>query len=340
MTSKKSVWIALACLLLASGGIIAQGAVEAPPAEAAAPTTPAATAAPASAAPTTPASEAPTYTKKGADTCLKCHDESSEFPVMSIFKTKHARPADPRTPFAKLQCETCHGPGGHHAEEVDEGQKQAPIGTFGLKSSIPAEKQNQVCLGCHQDQARISWKGSPHGGNDVPCAACHKIHAEHDPVLTVATQPDTCYACHKLQRAEFEKPSVHPVRFAQMQCSSCHEVHGSMAEHLLIKPTLNETCYSCHAEKRGPFLWEHAPVAEKCTNCHVPHGSIHPTLLVKRPPLLCQSCHSQAGHPSVARTGAGLPSGTPSGILLGGACTNCHSQVHGSNDPSGVKLMR
>ena len=28
------------------------------------------------------------------------------------------------------------------------------------------------------------------------------------------------------------------------------------------------------------------------------------------------------------------------GALLGGACTNCHSQVHGSNDPSGVKLMR
>ena len=27
------------------------------------------------------------------------------------------------------------------------------------------------------------------------------------------------------------------------------------------------------AEKRGPFLWEHAPVVENCTNCHTPHGS-------------------------------------------------------------------
>ncbi len=113
-----------------------------------------------------------------------------------------------------------------------------------------------------------------------------------------------------------------------------------MAAKLLLKPTLNETCYTCHAEKRGPFLWEHAPVAENCTNCHTPHGSIHPTLLVKRAPLLCQQCHSQSGHPSVARTGAGLPGGSPSGFLLAGACINCHSQVHGSNDPSGVKLMR
>jgi DmsE family decaheme c-type cytochrome len=320
----KTLWIAFACLLL-SGVVDAQDSTPAP-------------AQPAEVKPAE--ATAPTYTKRGADTCLKCHDESSKFPVLSIFKTRHAQPADPRTPFAKLQCETCHGPGGQHAQEVPEGQKQAPIGTFGVKSKVPAAKQNEVCLGCHQDQARMSWKGSPHGGNDVPCAACHKIHAEHDAVLTVATQPEVCYACHKVQRAEFDKPSVHPVRFAQMQCSSCHAVHGSMTDHLLIKPTLNETCYTCHAEKRGPFLWEHAPVAENCATCHTPHGSINPTLLVKRAPLLCQQCHSQAGHPSVARTGAGLPSGTPSAFLLGGSCTNCHSQVHGSNDPSGVKLMR
>ncbi len=351
MELKRPAKILLAAIALTAGFAVAWAqtpapAPTAPPAEATPEATPEAAPeakaeAPAEEKAETPAApHAPTYTKKGADTCLKCHDESSKFPVLAIFKTRHATQADPRTPFAKLQCETCHGPGSEHAEEVPEGQKQAPIRTFGVKSKIPAEQQNQVCLGCHQDQARISWKGSPHGGNDVPCAACHKVHAEHDPVLTVATQPDVCYACHKTQRAEFDKPSVHPVRFAQMQCSSCHAVHGAMAEHLLVKPTLNETCYTCHAEKRGPFLWEHAPVAEKCTNCHVPHGSIHPTLLVKRAPLLCQECHSQAGHPSVARTGAGLPGGNPSAFVLAGSCTNCHSQVHGSNDPSGVKLMR
>ena len=155
-----------------------------------------------------------------------------------------------------------------------------------------------------------------------------------------AEQADVCFACHKKQRADFNKPSHHPVRFGQMTCTDCHSPHGSAATALLKKSTLNQTCYGCHAEKRGPFLWEHAPASEDCTLCHTPHGSIHPALLTKRPPLLCQQCHSQSGHTSLALTGAGLPGGSPSGFLLAGSCLNCHSQVHGSNHPSGVKLMR
>ena len=109
---------------------------------------------------------------------------------------------------------------------------------------------------------------------------------------------------------------------------------------MLAKQSLNQTCYSCHAEKRGPVLWEHAPVSEDCSLCHAPHGSVHMALLKKPAPLLCQQCHSPAGHPSVAYTAQGLPSGTPSGFLLAGSCANCHTQVHGSNHPSGARLMR
>ncbi len=53
----------------------------------------------------------PEYSRAGADTCLSCHDESSEFPVLAIFKTRHALGSDSRTPFANLQCVSCHGPG-------------------------------------------------------------------------------------------------------------------------------------------------------------------------------------------------------------------------------------
>ena len=51
------------------------------------------------------------YTEKGADTCLQCHGEAWPYPILPIFKSKHGQRADGRTPFAKLQCETCHGPG-------------------------------------------------------------------------------------------------------------------------------------------------------------------------------------------------------------------------------------
>lgn len=295
------------------------------------------------------------YTKEGADTCIKCHDEDSDYPVFDIFKTSHGMREDKRTPFANLQCETCHGPGaagrvameetlatGGHVGKVRPGQQRPPIINFGAKSDEAVEEQNAMCLGCHQGNQHISWKGSTHESAKIACASCHRIHIQDDPVLSTQRQPDVCLKCHKKQSADFYKPSSHPVRAGLMTCTECHKPHGSAADKLLAKPTLNQTCYTCHAEKRGPFLWSHAPASEDCSLCHTPHGSVHPSLLVKSPPLLCQQCHSVTGHPAVARTGDALPGGAsaPSAFLLAGGCTNCHSQVHGSNHPSGVKAMR
>jgi DmsE family decaheme c-type cytochrome len=275
------------------------------------------------------------YSEKGADTCLGCHS------VEPFFKTKHARREDRRTPFAGLQCEACHGPGGKHVKGMSSGEP-VPITTrFGPKSTQTAAEQNKPCLGCHERDARVHWKGSQHEAADLACANCHQLHTARDRVFTANGQAEACLACHIRQRGDFYKTSVHPVRYGTVRCSDCHSSHGSSpGGKLLVKSTLNQTCYTCHAEKRGPLLWEHAPVSEDCSLCHTPHGSVHSALLKKPPPLLCQQCHSAAGHPSLAYTPSGLPSGTPSGFLLAGGCINCHSRVHGSNHPSGAKLMR
>ena len=330
----------MSALLLVSGLAFSAAAQTADPA-AAAPVPAAAAPAPAAAEPPPPAPSLGTeYTEKGADTCLVCHTEAWPYPVFPIFKTKHAVRADKRTPFAVggLQCEACHGPGAKHAAS---GDKNA-INNFKVTSFLSPAERNKFCLECHRGNARTGWIASTHESNGLACSNCHKIHAERDPVLATATQPEVCYNCHKQQRADFAKPSTHPVRFGRMTCSECHSPHGSNTVAMLAKPTVNQTCYACHAEKRGPFLWEHAPVAEDCTLCHSPHGTVRPSLLTKTPPLLCQQCHTVAGHPSVAYTGAALPGAGAGGsaFLLAGSCTNCHSQVHGSNHPSGVKLMR
>lgn len=289
--------------------------------------------------PPPPPSMGTEYSEKGADTCLMCHVEGADFPVFAIFKTKHANRADKRTPFAGLQCEACHGPGKKHA---DGGGGPDGINSFKSTSFLPPAQRNKYCLECHKGNARTGWHASTHESNGIACSNCHKIHAERDPVLAKATQPEVCYNCHKKQRADFAKPSAHPVRFGKIACSECHSPHGSDASAMLVKPTLNQTCYTCHAEKRGPFLWEHAPAAEDCTLCHSPHGGVNQALLKKNAPLLCQQCHTVAGHPAVARTNAALPGGGAGGsaFLLAGSCLNCHSQVHGSNHPSGSKLMR
>jgi nitrate reductase cytochrome c-type subunit len=130
---------------------------------------------------TAPASvSAVEYSQKGADTCIKCHDVDSEYPVFDIFKTKHAMKADSRTPFAGLQCEACHGPGvkgmafmedaqkaGGHVGKVRPGEKRPPILNFGAKSDEPVETQNRMCLQCHEDDNHIAWRGSAHEMGEV-----------------------------------------------------------------------------------------------------------------------------------------------------------------------------
>ncbi|MCP4453259.1 MAG: DmsE family decaheme c-type cytochrome, partial [Planctomycetes bacterium] len=186
----------------------------------------------------------------------------------------------------------------------------------------------------------FAWHGGDHDYNDISCADCHVSHAARDPVLTTSTQPEVCFDCHRAQRSQSLKPYSHPFTEGKMDCSGCHSAHGETTELQFVRQTLNDTCYACHAEKRGPYLWEHAPAAEDCSTCHDPHGSNHPGMVSLRGPMLCQGCHSQAGHPSLANTPEGLAGESPSQYLLGRNCMNCHTAVHGSNHPSGSKLMR
>lgn len=279
------------------------------------------------------------YSKKGADTCLSCHDDQV---TLAVFRTKHAAPGDSNSPFGhgQLQCEACHGPGGDHAGRVRRGEERPSVVRFGSDSETPIAEQNGLCINCHHDDTGFAWQGSGHDENTVACADCHTVHTERDPLMATATQPDVCFNCHQQVRTETLKPYAHPIRQGKMDCGGCHSPHGDSAEQLLAGRSINQTCHECHAEVRGPYLWEHAPVAEDCTLCHNPHGSNHPGMLAQRAPLLCQGCHSQAGHPSVAQDERGLPANIPSQYLLGESCLNCHSQVHGSNHPSGSKLMR
>src|SRR3990172_6561155 len=119
-----------------------------------------------------------------------------------------------------------------------------------------------------------------------------------------------------------------PVREGKLQCMTCHNVHGSQNVKLLRAGTsVNEACTSCHTEKRGPFLWEHAPVRENCTPCHDPHGSNNDRMLVAKVPMLCQRCHVHTRHPPTIYDATTLLQ--KNNRIVGRGCVNCHSQIHG-----------
>lgn len=283
------------------------------------------------------------YSKKGADTCLKCHDEDNDYPIMAIFSTKHGHSKNTSAPFTQKQCESCHGPGALHSKQAKKDITSGNIINFSINSKTPVAEQNKACLSCHKGDERSHWQGSDHESADVPCGSCHVMHVKNDPVLSKLTQASVCLSCHKKQRSEIHKRSSHPIKSKQQTCTDCHQPHGSVADHLLVKPTLNQTCFTCHAEKRGPVLFQHEPVEDNCANCHVAHGSNHKALLKTRTQLICRQCHSAAGHPSLAPSGTALPGNRHRALgrfSVGKECLNCHVKIHGSNHPSGSKLLR
>ena len=296
------------------------------------------------------------YSPRGADNCLGCHDESGPFPTAAVFETVHGHPGVAGSPFADvspssypagLQCEACHGPMGDHGQRMlRQGAEREPIVNFGRRGNASADLQNHFCLACHEDYGRSRWAGGAHEQGDVACADCHRIHNRVDRVRTQTGQAERCLDCHREVRADLLKLSSHPMREHQVACRDCHDPHGGAGggagggDALVREPLVNQACFACHAEKQGPFLWEHPPASEDCGICHLPHGSNQPTLLVRRAPHLCQACHSSVGHRSLPALAERLPSDPGAEFLFASACLNCHSQVHGSNHPSGNLLRR
>jgi len=271
-------------------------------------------------------SPAPTGEYTGMEECQSCHEDLTATFRNSIHGKKGF------DPISGKACETCHGPGSEH---IANGGDISKIGSF---SKLPAAERNAACLDCHEQGAIMHFAGSVHDAKAVSCTDCHRIHmakpANH--LLKAADEIALCLTCHHQERSNLMKSSHHPMREGKMTCSDCHNAHGSLTDKLVASDSINDKCYACHAEKRGPFLFEHAPVIEDCTNCHDPHGSNHPRLLKARASFLCQRCHSEPRHPGTLYDQPTL--GTRA--IYNRACLNCHATIHGSNHPSGQTFLR
>ena len=234
--------------------------------------------------------------------------------------------------------------------------QQAPV--FHFRSN--AKENAAHCLLCHvSSKQQDFFEHSTHVAHGMSCDQCHTAHlvAEvkdqslgdfnspqgnffqvpqlpdevrwlHGSLLK-QSEPALCFGCHSTVQAEFALPVHHRVPEGLVKCTDCHNPHGSLNRASLNQPNF-QSCVNCHAEKRGPYVYEHASVkVEGCTACHTPHGSTNRMLLVRREGRqICLQCHTgfhgQAGVPH-----------SRLGFQASGECTRCHTAVHGSNlDPT------
>ena len=272
----------------------------------------------------------------GSAVCQGCHPQVSK----GFASNPHfASVAMANKPPERTGCEGCHGPAGLHVVHLDKNL------IVRFDALTPAGAQG-LCLECHAaDFGKLHIQRSTHLTGEVGCTSCHSIHDSHRAESLLADrQRELCYSCHQEIRARFDMPFKHRVNEGAMECTDCHNPHGAPVAtwggaHTprMVSQALgnDQPCMRCHAEKRGPFVHEHPPVAvEGCGSCHDPHGSTNPRLL-NRPAAftLCMECHGDiAGFGTRAE---GIPG--PSRWFHNLAdptfreCVLCHSRIHGSN---------
>jgi predicted CXXCH cytochrome family protein len=295
----------------------------------------------------------------GSQACAECHDDLAN----QFTYSEHSRLGTHELYGQNRGCESCHGPGSRHVETMDP----ADVVSFREASVKQVE---QTCLNCHRDRVGFNWRHSEHSLNGVTCDSCHLIHQSRpalpdDPGLierparldgvTDAIRParkaslaksevQLCAGCHRDVVSKMMLPSRHPIREGKMECSSCHQVHGSDMGMLKTSERPNDMCLTCHTDKQGPFIFDHQPVTESCQTCHVPHGSVADNLLKQNEPFVCLQCHEAHFH--IGREGLLNPNYVPSAgsdnpfgpsgwrVAFGTKCTQCHQVVHGSDLPS------
>lgn len=307
--------------------------------------------------PSETSARAASSTHAGEAVCAGCHPrERAQFQ-----KTPHANATD--ASGASIDCETCHGAGRAHADAMaasrgdDAAVEKAKALIDALRAVAPASDSR--CRTCHTGVgSATNFAHAPHMDARVSCQSCHAVHRTEGPVGLAARQPSVagrpapshpdddgawlqrrllaapqatlCYACHANVRTQFAQPFHHRVPEGAIVCSECHRPAGAASRYAptTVPP---ETCTRCHADKRGPFVFEHAAVrVEGCAICHTPHGSTSRFLLQRRESrFLCLQCH---GEPHSDQTS--VPHGRL-GFQARGDCVRCHVSIHGSNvDPS------
>jgi len=177
-----------------------------------------------------------------------------------------------------VTCEACHGPGQAHvqwAEQPDIFELKAYLGItekglLKVKGQSPAEREIQLCAGCHSRRSAFT-ENSPMPGS-----------AFSDNYNLALLRPDLYHSDGQIKDEVYVLGSFLQSKMyaAGVTCSDCHNPHSGQ-----VKTTENTLCSQCHnsdGNTRFPSLVKKTydspshhnhPVGSKgaqCVSCHMP----------------------------------------------------------------------
>ena len=169
---------------------------------------------------------------------------------------------------------------------------------FHFQGSLPPKKSTIAASTCHAGGAaahecdQLDTHEERRELHLLPLAA---PRADHEFLLS-KPQPELCYGCHLQQKAQFEMPFHHRVNEGLMQCSDCHNVHGTVGpKQVRTSSTQDAVCFTvphrqgrpirlraCRRQGQRMPILPHASTAGP--NAHM--------LKLSNVNLLCLQCHT------------------------------------------------
>lgn len=172
-----------------------------------------------------------------------------------------------------ITCESCHGPGKAHVEKPTKQNVVNP-------ARLSTERSLDVCLACHQ-------AGKPKGTNDYAWAVGYQpgktltdFWQGFEPESGKQTAEFWANGTAHKNRVQGNTYTHSVMHTRGLQCSNCHDAHGSRHLSMTIKSAeTNALCVSCHGpgKSAGPSykdLSEHTHHAatstgSQCIGCHM-----------------------------------------------------------------------
>jgi predicted CXXCH cytochrome family protein len=210
-----------------------------------------------------------------------------------------------------IACESCHGPGKSHSDKPKLANIVNP-------ARLSVERSMDVCLSCHQsgkpEGTEYAWAVGYEPGLELS-KYWHGFEPEAGKKTAEFWENGTAHK-NRIQGNTFLQSVM---AHSGLQCSNCHESHGSRHRSMTLKATeSNALCLTCHGPGKNPgpdykTLSEHTyhdalSAGSRCIECHMPKTGknavpgesrnhtfyfISPAQTVKNGvPNSCNGCHS------------------------------------------------